>query len=623
MIDTPEHGILSWLSKAWSDDQSVSFQWINESGFHADTVKRVIYAANIGNKQIHGKLTGFKRWRLWRFCTFHESDHQKFSPRNSPDKYVANIADNYDAYSKIKLDEKAMVLATTFFKILEDRRIDTLGLQTYVGYIPEKLFLNAYTWLKFKQDFDRAERNIKRGHTLRFTLNCLAECAMSRVLWNQVPSPVIEDFVFTDLSKTSTPAISKSPDDIKKAFLTMTDCKDLSAECAARAALDFVVFIWETCDVNKLSGKMDTGTKNNPNGKGDVLFLVGVPDSPLENIPPSPVSDKKLQGVMVDLGFHITDAKNSVKGSESLKAEFKELAKQALQQTLNDIAQKVTEEVNKNSGLSEHTLTFGKSSANTVLEIPQPTAEKWNNLIEPVIPQINELKNKLKSWRAQWKEVLDIEGEDIDVEAYIACKSSNQTLRQAKIFLDEQRTSPKGRIAIMVDMSGSISTLFTKYLQAAAIICEGLDYVKAKFEIYIFQTRAEYGSSNITWLIKAVEEKWGIEQKNRLAMMHSMGSTPMIECTRLVAPRIVKSDLGRYLIITDGAPNGGTSGVSGMQALLSKLEHKGIKSYFIGISTVRKDNMQAMLGNKHDNRVRHCDGVDEIPSAFFSLLTET
>jgi len=124
--------ILSFLVKAWSRDNSIKYK-------HGDIFQCNPEENFVMIPDFHGdkmpNLTGLSRWRVWRFTTFHESMHMLLSPKNKY-KFVHDIICDYKLNGKVEHSFVSMVMS-----VIEDRRIEVVGLEEYVGYVDEREFV--------------------------------------------------------------------------------------------------------------------------------------------------------------------------------------------------------------------------------------------------------------------------------------------------------------------------------------------------------------------------------------------------------------------------------------------------------------------------------------------------
>lgn len=130
-----EYEILSFLVRAWSgNNQAKVVQLEGEelkykgrfSPFRSQ-LPATVYIGKYRDASIMPGTEGLERWRLFRYLTFHEALHLLYT------KDVKWIKDH---------------VTEAVFNILEDCRIEKLGIREYKGYQGEKLYATAYGYLQ-------------------------------------------------------------------------------------------------------------------------------------------------------------------------------------------------------------------------------------------------------------------------------------------------------------------------------------------------------------------------------------------------------------------------------------------------------------------------------------------
>jgi hypothetical protein len=122
--------ILSFLVKAWAEDSSLKYR--RGESFRCRPDENIVYIPDYYGDHLP-KLSGLPRWRIWRFTSFHEAMHMLYSPPNKSE----TVRSIHMPFSK-QIPEVNFV--DWAYSIIEDYRIEKLGLRTYVGYVPEQKF---------------------------------------------------------------------------------------------------------------------------------------------------------------------------------------------------------------------------------------------------------------------------------------------------------------------------------------------------------------------------------------------------------------------------------------------------------------------------------------------------
>jgi len=126
--------VLSFLVKAWSEDKETIVY--RGSWFGADVKHRYVVLPSYYQEipyEVELDLTDIKRWRFYRFCTWHEAQHLRFSLDKE-----AIFDEFYDQMHTLK--DAKLLLIKNLIEIFEDYRIEKLGLRDY-KYSQEQEFM--------------------------------------------------------------------------------------------------------------------------------------------------------------------------------------------------------------------------------------------------------------------------------------------------------------------------------------------------------------------------------------------------------------------------------------------------------------------------------------------------
>lgn len=562
-IETPERETLSFLCRAWSENKDARFRWAGAHQFSADTGKQVIFISNIRDTSVHPDLEGFNRWRAWRFLTFHESLHLKLSPRKGPKKVLESVSSSDPA------------LLESLYRIFEDIRIESVGLETYVGYIPERDFFTAVNYVQFRRKLEES--------------GCLVNDVLKKAEFDEWWIEFLIRALY--FRRTSTPIrsdLSDYMDDVvKRAYLLRGGNEPL--------ALAVEVLEW----LNK-----SFPTRPSSCGQGPTVTS----DDPARLIVSSgglTMGSGTLEQLVEESVKGTEKEDETLHGSEDLSSEFEVLDEQVKRDESAEAADDQTvSELNKDSG--------GVATA----MVPIVSAQQWDDLMEGTSGVVTVLKSNLRRWRVGWKEMLSEEGDDLDAEAPILFRLSDR-LDKPKIFLEEKKVGSRGRLLVLVDMSGSIGLAGARevYLRSGGVIAEALKFIGASFELYAFRTLGR--SEPILYLVKSFNEPWGVEQRERLASLESDGGTPLAQALHLVRDRARRFGVRRLAVLTDGQPDN----IDLATAEVRNLASDGVKVMFLGIRNARLEHMKAMLDFKDaSSRVAYIDELGDLPQAFFRLL---
>lgn len=220
----------------------------------------------------------------------------------------------------------------------------------------------------------------------------------------------------------------------------------------------------------------------------------------------------------------------------------------------------------------------------------------------------NRLIANLRKWQSGWDETLDYSGAEVDIDSYLLERRGSA---KGRFFVDERQISPRTNIAILLDMSSSISTLEEQYLKSIVIIGEALNYFRMSFSIFVF-------NQGYFHVVKMCREPWSSSIKGKLASLESKGGTPLAEALRLTQYYSNAENCRNIVVITDGEPND----MKGAADVIRRVETSGTSVSMIGFRHANKKTYTRffnLLGNRQ-GRVQVINNVDTLPDAFFDTI---
>ncbi|MGD0803305.1 MAG: vWA domain-containing protein [Candidatus Bathyarchaeia archaeon] len=223
----------------------------------------------------------------------------------------------------------------------------------------------------------------------------------------------------------------------------------------------------------------------------------------------------------------------------------------------------------------------------------------------------NRLIANLRKWQSGWDETLDYSGAEVDIDSYLLERKDTV---KGRFFVDERQISPRSNIAILLDMSSSISTLEEQYLKSIVIIGEALSYFRMNFSIFVF-------NQGYFYIVKMCREPWSMGIKEKLASLENKGGTPLAEALRLTQYYSNAENCRNIVVITDGEPND----MRGAAEVIRMVEASGTSVSIIGFRHANKRTYTRffnLLGNRQ-GRVRVINNVDTLPDAFFDSIRVT
>lgn len=143
--------IARFLVRAWSENPNVKIT-IGET-FGSDPERQTIVLPDYYEERtdmVSGNLNGMTKWRTYRFVSWHEAMHELMSPKSKSQsaykitEYVIHNLPLYLSPSASIMGKPSIVrVASALIGIVEDYRIEKVGIRTYKGYEKEKAMFEA------------------------------------------------------------------------------------------------------------------------------------------------------------------------------------------------------------------------------------------------------------------------------------------------------------------------------------------------------------------------------------------------------------------------------------------------------------------------------------------------
>ena len=556
MIDLDE--MVAFLVHAWSGNNVIPIQ-VDEQFQSNPSVEIRIPPFNGGNWL--PQLTGLPRWRLYRYTLFHESMHELMSPHD-PSEIASDILKkcipvNMHPADKVTNEWKGHMEVGYIMNIIEDLRVEKIGLRTYRGYVEEQLFRNEFALSTLEPYLNKGGRSVS---TPKYPFEeALESFRRSYLLGSTLP----------DEHSYLQPFINRSP-----SIETVNDMIALATD----------VFT----EMLKHHNMKDLNESHFAKRPG---FLTGR-ETDLKPMLGSGINDsnylKLIRGKpeLESTSSYIEREYSSITGSGELNAKIDEASE--------DVADGVMQ-----AGMSGKMEVTRKWSPDSYL-----------NLMRGTSTIISRLQTMLRKWKVGWVEVVNHVGEDVDTDEYVLGKMGNTR----GFYIDERQTSPRSRIAILVDMSSSISDQRENYLRAVGIIADSLNFVGTKFSLFAFDGAQDPALFSV---VKIIQEPWSSVQKNKLAAVDTNGGTPLLDALRWVEEFNRREDYDQVIVITDGEPDNPQSTYE--QAIsMNRYTSVGIIGIWGGRRATHLTQFFTMWSRTGKLRIIH--KLDELPLAFFNLV---
>jgi hypothetical protein len=448
----------------------------------------------------------FTKYRVWRWTVWHEALHHRYSPVDYNDRTLKGVVAN----------------------IIEDYRVNTLGLREFPGMLPETIFHYAYALTFFNPE--------KYPEPLRRVI-----AFGSRLLVGVVP----RGFELYDTKEVEEAV------ELVKSELTRRDFK-----------LDFAEMEELLSKVMELLGLRDVELREDIMhpwvGAGGVewqqlrehaerlISSIGGEKKAGEEKPGSPEKSSAANPE----GSEVDEKGGASQESEGEKSSVQELREEVLEgSALREEFERVVREsrrLNKVEEKLRESVKKGKyDSIDSRLYIPRKLAIDASRYYDHAL--INHLVAELRRIRKGWLELRSREGDEIDVEEVVR--------RQPKPFIREERVKVGGlKVLLLLDFSGSIAPYDWMYKEALIALGEALNAVGCKFAAFAFTRPHPQTRKSAVHLIKDFNERWGVETARRLVQLQASGPTPLDEVYDFLKPYVEKWKPDVFITLTDGFP---------------------------------------------------------------------
>ena len=451
----------------------------------------------------------FMDYRLCRFATWHEAMHVKHTPAILMDRVMCDDT-----------------IKNTAFNLMEDYRIEGIGLDTYPGYIEERdlAYLGLMRLMKDEVK-DMTDAVILFKHI-----------ALKARYGNHELVPSLPAKYSLGYSKEINDIIDRM-----QVMYTHDDCIDLSRDLSAligKMAKELGDNILEDYDGNvsfrdrwKMDGwKMMSGTSGHcesfcDNGNKDSM---------------SSATKDKVEGVLKE---H--------QAPESIVEEY----------SLSEKLKSDGDDIDDNG---EMTRLIGERKMEVLR--PDNGIRQFLEYRAKAITLTRSLTTKVRLTKKEYKEKLNGEGDEIDTDSFIQSESN--------FYISDDRLKPINDILILLDMSGSTRSFEEHYNPTAVAMCETLSSLGLRYGVYGFNESK--GSFATLYVYKTKTEPYNNTVKARLGAIQHQGMTPMQSAFSTL--KAVEKDYKTAIIFTDGDTS---QDIAKTKQALSKLN---MRKYVIGYS---------------------------------------
>jgi hypothetical protein len=543
------------------------------------------YNINVPNWQTYDlPLKGFDKYRIYRSGLWHESMHAKHTP------------DEVFTHGRTEPVEHDII------NVIEDRRIEDLGVEEWRGYPPERIYTNAY------------------GYSLR---------------------PDVGD-MWQDAQKTYTPGLVKEREEAKaryEAFLQKLIVGKIKGEGKLPKA--------EREKINAVAEKVEKDLaemKKHKDDHGKIYDWLAnltsevIRDLDLRSHTPDRVPDQPEGSSSWDDTFTEEYAKQQKAEpkdvEEGMDEYFDEAEKEAKpakpekEPTEEKPAKEEAEEETEKTTVTREDVQKAKEGTDQVeKEYTQVQKDEIDDtpvfapLATTIPPElyrdhkfITKMNTSLREWKTGRKEVVGECGARLSIPQYIRHKEEP--------FVTRIRKSARGRkILVVADFSGSMQSREEDYKKAIISSMEVLDGIGSKTALFGFGGEKDSGDKFFFRIKRFEEPKWKPDHSAKTAaLVAHYGSTPTANAYVGLEGYVKKHRPDVTVTITDGEPDDpqATAEIVKNFKRYTRMVAFGIESDYMPAQ-----EMERTLKEFGYHKVFSAENVHEIPPKLVRLMAPT
>ena len=489
-------------------------------------------------------IQGFDRYRIYREGVWHETMHIKHSP---PKLFTYGSGVEHDVLN-----------------ILEDRRIEDLGVEEWTGYIPERLYTQAYAYaLRPRVD------SITLPEGRRY------ESFIQRLLIGKVKgklSPQETQLIETTAQYVEEELKKLKGKDQDEIFYSMGD---LTKEVMNRLKLD------PNMTIPHYKGSHDSwvATFTEQYGRG-----------------------RDPQEVEKDMEEFFKEKENQAKTKERKDGKTKpnEITKEDIEKAREGAVEVKT----------EYDKVQKADKVDPAISVWAPVASQAPASLYKDQHFITAMNTFLRTWKTGYKEFTGKSGKRLSIPDYIRNKDQP--------FVTRLKQSVKGKkLLVITDFSGSMHPKQEDYKRALVSAMEVLGGIGCNIALFGFGTDPAQG--DLFFRVKTFEEKnWKPIHSAKLAALEAgYGSTPTASTYRALRKYIEKHKPEVTVTVTDGSPDsiGDT-----MEEIAKLKKHTRMVAFGIAESDF-KEAMEKDLKQQGYHKSFAVSNVYDIPPKLVKLLT--
>jgi hypothetical protein len=517
-------------------------------------------------------VQGFNRYRIYRSGLWHETQHVKHTPPE-----VFRILPNIPPVEK------------HFLNIVEDRRIEELGVKDWPGYLPERLYTQAYAYA-LRPDVTGMYQAAEPASSYA-NQNARVEAFLQRMLIGKVKGSLPQsEMQLVEL-------VSKE---------TETKIKTLNSrleKLTPHSLTQEIVDIYRNAQ-RKLQIDPKMQNRSQQQGQSQSQQSAEQPSEPeyIETFTtdyaqksedrqekeemnkqkpgqaPQPPKDPMEE---VEKQMHDFFKEKKANAQHQERDDKNQVPPEEATQTDVDQAEKGSASVQNEYSKIQKKLPMDPSIGPEIIPVAtQAPAEDFRD--QNFITKMN---TELRVWKTGYKTVVGASGARLSIPHYIRFKEEP--------FATRLKQSVRGRkVLVIADFSSSISGQDAEYKRAIVSGLEVLDGIGSKTALFGFGRDPIQGVTFFS--VKRFEEqKWTRTHANKLAAVEPGGSTPTAEIYTELRNYIRKQRPYITITLTDGGPDDTEATVNAVREL--KKHTRMVAIGIAGSNPKYKNDMEQML----------------------------
>jgi len=525
-------------------------------------------------------LSGVDKWRIYRNGEWHETQHLKYTPK--------------DLWQYSKFDPTKRDIAN----IIEDRRIEDLGIQYHRGYIPEKIYANAVGFAMRPSVSDlwhKGEEEQAKGNTYaadHYYAQAHREAYLQKLIVKNQKGTLPQD------QQALVDEVTVHTEETLRDFNKKHPNLDRDMHC-------YEILDMLDKESNFVTEKLNLRNRQPPRNAEEDDWQNTYTSSQAEKQrrENKQTPQRQQQQVKDDMEKHFRDMKDKAekKGRKSrsdaesgkmvcphcgkemfqtltcphcgYKLEMeKKAGKGEVKPSMEDEAEFYVDDVDKAREGSKHVVEeFKNIQSGRGFELPEGLSTEWMPVadVKPTSPYSdpkfsNEMRLRMKDWRTGRKMEIEKTGQLVNVPAYVSTHGE-------KSFSRLTRKTVKGeKYLFVLDFSGSMMGRQNEYKKAVINSLETLDGVGAKVAVFSFASTEDpekalagkvsgpdFRRSQGFYRVKTFEQgKWKPSDSGRVASLYAgYECTPTARTYAELETYVKKHKPDIMVTITDGVPD--------------------------------------------------------------------